>query len=84
MKAATDMTEIHNLGFSQKKLSAIISIVEAGDDHGIDSEDFKRVFDVTKTSLQLEPVVDLPMPGHVAFTRHKMVGGENMYCCVCF
>lgn len=71
LKVATELAEIEALGQAQTVLTNIIHLVEAADTHGIDSDDFKGVFDVCMTSLSLEPVVELPLPPHLTYAQYN-------------
>jgi hypothetical protein len=66
------MSEIVELKKCQKKLKAIMDIIQAVQSHGYDSDDFKAAYDTALTPLDLEPRVTLDMPSHLVFARHAM------------
>ena len=54
-----------------KQLWAMIAIVKIVADHGLDSDEFKKTYDLVETQLELEPQAILDMPAHVKFARLK-------------
>lgn len=66
------MSDITQLKVAEKKLNSMISFVETIEKSGLDSAEFKEAHDFAMTTLSLDPAVDLPLPAHVSFARHKL------------
>ncbi len=62
LKSSTDMEEINTLGMLQKKVTSIVMVVDAVRQHGLESDDFRDIFDLISTRLHLEPKVNLQWP----------------------
>ena len=71
LKVSEDLVEIDKLGLSLKMLAAIIDIVDEVRQHGSHSEEFRQIFDLCATRNLLPPVVELKMPAHILYARHK-------------
>ena len=46
--------------------------------HGLESGDFKNIFDVAVTRLHLEPKAELNCPTHIVYNRHKMTNRSTL------
>ena len=57
LKASTDLQEIHQIGIADKKLACVHNIVDQARSTGLESEEWKQVYGVCTTRLQLEPKV---------------------------
>lgn len=69
---SADILEKLGLKAALKKLSAVIAFVQAAQQHGVDTEEYKRIHDETITMLELEPRVDLDLPPHLTLSRHMI------------
>lgn len=72
LKTSTDLNEIATLGASNKQLTSMTELVEEARVHGVSSNEFKQVYDLMLTRLQLEPIVTLELPPHLKYARHKI------------
>ena len=65
-----EASRIHS--FYLKELLIISAVVEAGNRHGVGSNDFKTVYDLQMSSMQLAPEVKWAMPSHLSAARHSI------------
>ena len=76
-RGATEVQEVTALTSVIKKVTAIAEVVDVASQHGLEGEDFQRVYDLQCTSLALPPEVAVDWPPHVLWSRHKMDIGET-------
>jgi hypothetical protein len=73
IKTATNMAEVLELGCMDKQMHSMIETLDIVRNHGVNSPEFKEVFDLHISKLKLEPSpTEMTWPPHIMWARHKM------------
>lgn len=72
IRNSSHLHEVHELQMLVKQMQVVAQLMDVVQSHSMDSDKFRRVYDLQQCSLKLPPVCTVEMPKHLRWSRNCM------------